>query len=259
MHTPIFSTSTLLLLLLIHTLPLCAQDAQQQDGFEEPVKELNFMESVYNQEKKEFQLSLFGNHFERGGLHMYNLRYEVEYGVTQRLQAEVSLLNTRARPLETAMDHQSFYLLEGGLLYNLIDTRRFAAVVSMVGLFPLNEKKSMPEGEEDVNVYQYTPHLVLATQLGRLQLHLDNGLEFRGADREYFSNLGAILPLGDFVPMLELLCSYEDETEVFLGPGLAWSGLESFNIIAGSTFDLNRNSKQWGVNLAFIYEFKAGQ
>ncbi|AHM59659.1 hypothetical protein D770_06980 [Flammeovirgaceae bacterium 311] len=247
-------------LCLFFGMPLQAQDIQEKEenGFEEPIKEFNFMESVYNQEKQEFQFSIYGNHFEREGLNSYNLRYEVEYGVTERLQAEASIRNRRARPLETDVDRQSFYLLEAGLLYNLIDTKKFAAIVSAVGVIPLNEKKSMPEGE-DIHVYQFEPHLVLATQLGRAQLHLDSGLAFRGGDREYFTNLGAILPIGDFVPMLEVLGSYENETEVFLSPGLGWSGLESFNIIAGSTFDLNRNSKQWGINLGLIYEFKAGQ
>lgn len=258
----ILNTSKTLILVifcLFTAISVQGQESQgEEGGFEEPIKELNFMENVYNQEKKEFQFSIFGNHFERNGLNSYNFRYEVEYGVTARLQAEASLLNRRARPLETEADRQSFYLLEAGLLYNLIDSKKFAASLSLVGVFPLREDIGLGTGF-DINELAYKPHLILATQLGRVQLHLDSGLEFKEGDSEYFTNLGAILPLGNFVPMLEVLGSFEDEAEVFMSPGIAWSGLENFNIIAGTTFDLNRNSNQWGISLGLIYEFKAGQ
>lgn len=243
------------LFIFLYAVPVLAQE---EDDFEEPIKEFNFTESVYNQGKNEFQFTLLGRHFERDGLNSYTFKYEVEYGLTDQLQLEASVLDRRIRPRDTELERQSFFFLEAGLLYNLYSSRKFAATASLVAEFPLNSKKEFVIEEEDIHVTSYTPHLVLATQLGRGQLHLDMGAEFAAGEREYFTNLAAVYPLGDFRALLELNGGYDEEVSLFLSPGLGWRVVESLDLLTGVAIGLDSKEKPWGLNVGIIYEFSAG-
>lgn len=199
-------------------------------------EELLLAETAYPQEDGELQVSL-GMHGERTNTwDAMGLLLLTEYGLTDRLQVEVLAPLRWTAPGKVSEPGPG---LETELRYALFASTELGLVVSP-GLeveFPLSLSRT------GAPPWGISPSVAAAQQLGRVFLHLNVTLELqapRGAQRELELELeptatfAATLPVGRFVPMVELGTSWlETETRTWLSPGVVWRPMHGIELAVG--------------------------
>jgi hypothetical protein len=223
--------------------------AQQEGEFKQLLQEFNFTQAVYPQEKGELQFTAAGFLLQTKNVRDFDLGFSTEYGLTDRLQVEAEFVDIVVIPRNIDEAGQSNYRINTGLQYTLTNRPGFSSSLAMELNFPVHKVK------EDSVSLEYEPHFILAKQIGKGQLHVDIGAEFQTKETEYFYNLAFVFPIGDLKPVMELNGSYEDDSEIFISPGLVWNGYKSLEVVTGTTFGLGNNSVPWGISLKLIYEF----
>jgi hypothetical protein len=232
--------------LLILTLPGYGQEEKE---FKQLLQEFNFTQAVYPQEKKELQFTLTGFLLRSELAHDLDLGFDIEYGLTDRLQVEAEIINEVINPRDFDETGKSSYNFKTGLLYNFINRPGFSS--SLVLELGLPVHKVSPDSVS----FEYDPHIILAKQIGKSQLHVDTGVEIHDKEKEYFYNLALVYPIGAFKPLLEFNGSYAESSDFFLSPGLVWNGRKNLEVVTGTTLGLWQKGRPWGVSIKLIYEF----
>ena len=230
--------------------------SESKYAFKQLIQEFLRTEAVYPQEKGEVQFTTSHYYTPQTNFTTANTSLLVEYGITQFLQieAEMPYLWNDPNPGEAM---RGFGDLEVGLLYNFWNKRQISvSAVLEAGIPTGNQDQALGNG-----VVAWEPKLVLANQWGKLQTHLDVGLEFTSEETEYAYNLAAIYPLGAFKVVTELNGSYEqasdkpDQSQWFITPALIWNGVPGLEVALGSSIKLDgEQTVQFGFRLTFEFE-----
>ena len=232
------------------------EESESKYAFKQLIQEFLFTEAVYPQEKGEVQFTASHYYIPKTDLTAANTSLLVEYGLTQFLQieAEVPYLWNDPNPGEAIRGVGD---VEVGLLYNFWNKRQISvSAVLEAGIPTGNQEKELGNG-----TIAWEPKLILANQWGRLQTHLDVGLELAPEETEYVYNLAAIYPLGAFKIVTELNGSYEQESgepgqgQWFITPAFIWNGVQGLEVALGSAIKLGIDQTvQFGFRLTFEFE-----
>jgi hypothetical protein len=222
--------------------------AQEEGEFKQLLQEFNFTQAVYPQEKNELQVTASGFLLQSKEANDFDLGFNAEYGLTNRLQVEAAFADLVIKPRNIDEAGRSNYRFNTGMLYNLINRSGFSSSLAMELEFPVHKVSA------DSVSLEYEPHFILAKQVGSGQLHVDLGMEAQARQKEYFYNLAFVYPVGHLKPVLELNGSYEDGSEFFVSPGLVWNGYKTLEVVTGTTFGLWQKNVPWGINLKVIFE-----
>ena len=233
-------------------------DDDDGDQVEQYLQELFLGMVVYPQEKNEIQFTL--GLFNGVALPDRSMWFfEVEYGITDRLQIALEL------PFELTQEES---LLNGmrnfgaELYYNFYSNRSTGAAYG-VG-FELGFPVDAEAGESRNWVYE--PFFVAYRDFGKCAMNFSATLEIedpieQDEKTETACELAAALfrPIGKFVPIIEIDIEVApDATPVRLAPGLYWHPCEKFLDLAISCpIGLNHDAPDIGLFLMAIVEFDA--
>jgi hypothetical protein len=225
--------------------------AQKKAGINELLQELFIGETVYAQEKSEIQMTVKPAYWnQKEGTKLKNFPLQVEYGITDRFQVDVELPYV-FHNLKDEQATGNSGNIELGFLYNILKGNKpFAFSVAMSAGFPTVRKgKEINEtGETEV---EWQPTLIVARQVGKLQVHASVGAEITTSRSELQYNLAGVMPMGDWRATLEVNARTGDEKITYLTPGVIWTGLDDFEFGLG----VSKSRAEWGVTLMAVYEF----
>lgn len=223
--------------------------AQEKGEFKQLIQEFNFSQPVYPQERNELQVSPTSFLLRKKENHDFDLGFGFEYGLTNRLQLEAEFVDLVVKPRNIDEAGHRNYSINTGALYNFINRSGFSASLVMEFQFPVRKI-----ADDSVSV-EYEPQLILAKQIGKGQFQISGGVEAQTKATEYFYNLAYVFPFGNWKPILELNGAYEEDSEIFISPGLVWNGYKTLEVVTGATFGMGQDNKSWGVSLKVVYEF----
>ena len=225
--------------------------AQNRAGLNELLQEFFIGETVYAQEKNEIQITskpAYRNQRDRTKLK--NIPIQIEYGFTDRFQVELGLPYV-FHNLKGEHTTGSLGKLELGFLYNILrGNKPFALSVAVdVGLPTVRKGKEIKAAEE--TEVEWEPALIVAKQIGIVQVHASLVAEITKSESALTYNLGAVLPMGNWRATLELNGKIKDDKIIYLTPGVIWTGLDDFEFGLG----VSKSREAWGVTLMATYEF----
>ena len=233
---------------------IIAQEENEDKEFEEVIQEFFITESVYPQEKNEIQFTNYDYMYLYDWQKDYWGGFEIEYGITDRFQVS-SGIGYRYMSIQDSANRKGFTNLEVGALYNFYQSYRFSASLSLETELPTGAEVF---GESEMEL---EPNLILAWQIGRMQTHVNLGMEFEPeALDEYglFYNVAVLYPINNFVPTLEFnVYKEDDENNMFITPGFVYK-INRFEV--GSAFPVNIGSDEpkFGIIFALVFEFEPG-
>lgn len=241
-----------LVLLLTCTVPIFAQEQNEENNFEQPIQEFPFSQPVYLQESGELQQTLSGNHFESDDEGIANsLSYEAEFGFTDWFQVSAGYSFAHHNIKNVSFDVS---WIETALAVGLFNNVKHAAALSFEAEFPL--KKAEVEEIETEDSPAYTPTLVYAFSFPKTQVHLNVGTEFQEDETNWFYNAAAVYGTGNVHPVLEVNAIHEENFNWFLGAGLVLNGESPWEISTG--FRRGVNNSDWDVIFHLVYEINLG-
>jgi len=222
--------------------------AAASDKVDEAIQELLLGRIVYPQDALELQVTSALGAARAGGATLATAELEVELGLTDRLQVAAEIpLAWRSPAMQPAMTQQAgLGNAEVSVLYNpLSDRARGFAVSAGLGLaFPaLSDAGTDAWGPEAFAVaYQVLGrvHLNLSVALG-VELERGTGA---GTEPEVAldGSLGVFVPLGRWVPVLELRAGNEDGPAWEVSAGALWHPIPELELGAAIQAGLDPRS-----------------
>lgn len=242
----------------VHFASYRDESDEDSDQFEPYLEEIFLGFVIYPQEQGEVQLTWgYFDHVETD--HDSLFLFEVEYGITDRLQIGVAL-PADFMPEESfdGVRHVGVELYWN--FYSNPNTGRGYGVGFELGL-----PTDAPTG--DSRTYVYEPFAVAYQDFQSFAVNISGALEVEDAldpsePTETSGELAAAVfgPVGNFTPMLELGVEIEaDETPIRLAPGLYWSPCDKpVDFAIAFPIGLNRDAPDLGIFLLAIIEFDSG-
>ena len=225
--------------------------SQKVESLEELVQELFIAQTVYAQHKNEVQFTIKPAFWKIQGSRIMNIPLQLEYGFTDRLQVELGfpfgLSHSAIGESSSVMGNT-----EVGFLYNFLKGNKpFALSLAME--FGLPTEKRV----KDIENAGVTcgPSLIVATQIGRSQVHISFGAEISRSVSSFNYNLAGVYPLQDWLATLELNGEIDDQKIIYITPGLVWKGLDDFEFGVGIPKSITNNSVSMGVIVMITHEF----
>jgi hypothetical protein len=250
--TPVKKTTFIIYVafLFILVIPSSAE-AQKHAGINQLLQEFFMSETVYAQEKNEIQITLkpaYRN--QKDGTKIKSIPVQFEYGFTDRFQIELGLPYVFHH---STGEHATNGLgkMEVGFLYNVIKGNKpFAFSVAMGVAVPTVRKGREIKEAEETEV-EWEPALIVAKQIGTVQIHASLVAEITKSESSLTYNLAAVLPMGNWRATLELNGKMKGDKIVYLTPGVIWTGLDDFEFGLG----VSKSREAWGITLMAVYEF----
>ena len=235
------------------------EEEEEEDQVTPIIEELFLGTVVYPQEQDEVQLT-FGYFEGLQTLGNSELLFEVEYGITDRLQIGFGV------PVESAENDEPFTgvrNLDLELYYNFYNEPKTGRAYG-VG-FEFGLPVDAAAGESRTCVYE--PFFVAYQEYCDFALNISAALEIEDpfADDDATETAGDIAfgiigKAGDYVPLLELQVEIaSQETPVLLAPGLYMSSfIKPFDVAVSFPIGLNDDAPDFAVFFLAVVEFEAG-
>jgi hypothetical protein len=238
------------------TSPAVADDDDHADANALPqaVHELFLTESVFPNEQGEYQPFVAAD-YQRHSSDSWNtlLNVGLEYGITDRLQASVSIPWVAIHDDDDSGSGAGDVSAE--LFYNLIPTTAPISLSLAAELtFPTgNEERGFGEGEEELELT-----VIMAGRAAATQWQFNVGGEWTEDEAELVYSL-AVLPMQHhwaIVPTLELSGAETDEgSELYATPGLHWRPAENSGLGLGVPVGLTSGTENLRVMMYYTVEF----
>lgn len=236
-------------------LPLTTVQAQERDEHEDGAagtETLFLMDTAFVQERGRFQASLQGSFLTSPAERSGQTGVEIEYGITDRLQAALELPLAWNDSEEEEGNASGLGDIEAGLLWRVTEA---GAPIT----FSLGAEVAFPTGDEDQELgegeFVFGPAASVAARLGRVVLHGSAGFEISDEDESPFFGLAAELPVDDFSLITELTWEGDRDAEVYLTPGVSWRFAEDWAAGVGTPIGLTDDSREWGLAAFITLEF----
>lgn len=242
---------------------------------EQPLQELFLSDTVYPQEKGEFQFTLAPSFRHGRESDRWDVPVSIEYGLSDSWQVELEWAALRVRNPRHGGALAGTGDVEVGTQYSFLNIADspFHAAARFDVQFPLGDvNRELGEG-----FIEYQPSVILARDIpqwhnAQLFTQVGFGLVQRvrtpddRADREPAAhelvwNSGVFVPFSSVVTTLEFSWRNNqwnhggDENEVYLTPGAVWKLPEDIEVGVGVPFGLNRQSDSIGVITTLTWEF----
>lgn len=200
--------------------------------------------TITTQDAGETQLSISGSHARSGDQRMNTLQARGAYGITNSLQAQVSV------PLDIYDQSSNFSAetgvsrLEGGLTYQV--TGKTAPISLAAGMnveVPLGGQQDVI-GEKPSQGPAFKPSLQIGTGMGFTTMYADVEAELGQDVRGLNYSVGAQTPIGVLRPALELNAMTRENSspEFYATPGVFYSISPSTELGVGASIGLNDRS-----------------
>jgi hypothetical protein len=206
--------------------------AQSDPEMEEFLEEFFNSETVFSQEKKEFQFTVKPQ-FARSEMRKLTIPLSIEYGITDRLQVEIEVPYvissvSKKRSVRGVGNAQI------GILYNIMNTNR---VVSLsVGV-----EKSLHTSGKYIDAYEEEPtweaFTVLARQFGIAQVHTNVAAELSDGEMAFHYAMATVFNLGRYKATFEVNSEKNEKRIFYYTPGLLMSlpnGIEMGMSVSGA-------------------------
>jgi hypothetical protein len=248
------------------TLNASAQDIYQDYDFDvpaesqisRPVDDLLMGRTVHTQPEGTLQMSLGGSHDRDEGVSRFSqVRARAEYGITDRLQAQVGLpfqISDQAGNFDAQTDIGD---VEVGAMYSIL--RGDDPISLSTGLnveIPVGEQMN----EQDVMNRDQTlwkPSLVVAKDLGPTQVHANVEGILGGNEDGLNYDIGAVYPMGRVAPTLEFNARTTESAspELYLTPGLFYNFSNRAEIGLGAAVGVNERADDARIMAKFNFQF----
>ena len=228
-------------------------ETEQEEG-EQPVQDLFQSILVYPQERNELQFTSSPSFRKGQDENQWLLPLAVEYGVTDAFQVGAEWLAYKHRDPEDEPSEEGVGDLELETQYSWMsigDRPVHAALALAVRIPTGDEDKELGEGSVAAE-----PVAILAVDLAALnggQLFFNLGAEIDKDQTEKLINVGAFMPLRNWVPSLEWNWS-EDAEERYLTPGLTWHADDAWYFGLGVPVGLNDEADDYRLIFQIVYE-----
>jgi hypothetical protein len=201
--------------------------------------------TVVTQDEGEAQFSISGDHRRAGDDRLNTLQARAAYGITNSLQAQVSV------PLDIYDQSSNFSAqtgvsrLEGGLTYQV--TGKSAPLSLAAGMnveVPLEGRQNDVIGEQPSAGPTFKPNLQVGTGMGFTTMYADVEAELGQDARGLNYSVGAQTPIGVFRPALELNARTMENSgpEYYATPGVFYSISSGTELGVGASIGLNDRS-----------------
>src|SRR3954466_14196726 len=168
-------------LVLFTSLPVLAEEKNEEGKVGELTNELFVNEKIYIQDKGELYLVLEGAFARTNDGKETEASAELKYGVTDRLQLSAEFPVERVNP-DNGQTHQGISDLTLAFNYNFLQSDKFAAGVRSAFVLPTGDENRDLGGGERV----WEPQILTATQIGKAELYIGMGGEI-GEDHNAFT------------------------------------------------------------------------
>jgi len=222
--------------------------AQEQSEMEQYIQEFFIGETVFTQERKEFQVTLKPAFAGRRDLQQLSVPLELEYGISDRWQLSVEMpyLFSFAKELETK---RGIGEAELSLMYALIKHNRLLSV-SVGASVPFHTTSSDFKNDDEVVFESFAR---IGRQFERVQVHGYLAIEFTRTDMMLNYGLSAMINLGHLNATLEMTAAKEEQIYYQISPGLIWHHSEGFEFGLAVCKGLSAPG-QWGVTGMLTWE-----
>lgn len=243
-----------------------AQDIYQDYDFDvpaesqiaRPIDDLLMGRTVHTQAEGTLQMSLSGSHDRDGDVSRHSqVRARAEYGVTDRLQAQVGL------PFQVSDQPGSFDAqtdigdVEVGAMYSIL--RGDDPISLSTGLnveIPVGEQMNERDAmNRDQTLWK--PSLVVAKDLGPTQVHANVEGVLGGGNDGLNYDLGAIYPIGRVAPTLEFNARTTESAspELYVTPGLFYNFSSRAEVGLGAAVGVNERADDARIMAKFNFQF----
>ncbi len=239
---------------------LSRSGAQTSGETPELLQEFFVSETVFAQEKNEFQVTTKPGYWKKEGMKMITIPLQFEYGFTDRFQVELTLpynfLYTEGHRVIHGRGNA-----EAGFLYSILKGNKpFAFSMGLEVELPtekMSKTAELPEEAEEAEEpgVEWEPSLIIARQFGKMQVHANLAAEISKSGTEFNYNLATAVPFGNWLATLELNGKFADKRSVFITPGILWKGIDDFEFGAA----VSKGGPGWGFILMATYEFSLGK
>jgi hypothetical protein len=222
------------------------------------LEELFQSEIVFPQDEGEIQITVAPQYHWGRDARRTELGLGFEYGVTDAFQIGAELVSFARHDPRGAGAHEGIGDIELSARHswmNIGGSRTHAALGLEVTLPTGDENRELGEGE-----FGFAPSAVVAVDLARgAQVFANFGVEFQpGADEaeersQWFLNVGAFAPIGDFTATFEWNLSEHEGN--YVTPGLVWRFAEGFEFGVGVPIGVNGAADRYRVIAMLTHEF----
>ena len=229
-------------------------EGEEREEREQPIQDLFQSILVYPQEQNELQFTSSPQFHKGQDENQWLLPVAFEYGVTDAFQVGAEWVAYRHRDPDDEPSEQGIgdVELEAQYTWMSISDLPVHAALAMGVLIPTgDEDRDLGEGSVAAE-----PVAILALDLDELnggQIFLNVGAEIDKDQTEKFVNVGAFVPLRNWVPSLEWNWS-EDAEERYLTPGLTWHAADAWYLGLGVPVGLEDEADDYRVIFQIVYE-----
>jgi hypothetical protein len=230
---------------------------EHSEDSEEPkaghlVNELFVGEKIYIQDKGEWNLVITPSFTQANDAKETELSAELKYGLTDQISLSLEVPAVVVNPDEGSQ-HVGLGDISVGISYDFIQSDNFSLGFS--------SDFSLPTGDEDRDLgggeFVWEPSIVSAFKVGQGEIYASVGGEIgdNHHDEVTYSLAGAY-PIDKFVGLLELSgASTNDDTELYLVPGLFWHPNEKMEFGFGVPIGLTDESDDYRLVAKLVFEF----
>jgi len=228
--------------------------AQKDLKTDQYIQEFFIGETVFPQEKHEIQFTLkpiFARRVEERQLY---IPFEVEYGLSDRLQASLEVPYLFSFPSDRRTK-RGMGDAELSLMYSILKNSR---------TFSLSAGASLPfhtagdEFKEDDEVI-FECFALIGHQMDNVQVHGNFVTEFTRGDIVFNYGVSSVFNFGRFNATLEIGGTKEDERIFNVSPGLIWNHFEGFEFGMAIHKSLTPSTRDWGLMGMITREFSVSR
>jgi hypothetical protein len=231
---------------------LCSNisSAQAELEMDEYIQEFFMGETVFPQEKKELQFTLMPV-FIKSEFDQFSIPLAVEYGITDRLQAEIEVPYLMSAISERRSVH-GIGNTAVGVLYNIVKRNRpFSLSVGVEKSFETSGKQIHAYGTET----SWEAFTVVGRQFGSTQLHANLASEFSEGEIVMNYGVASVFNFGRCSATFEVNSNKDEKRTYHLAPGLILSRPNGFEFGMAIMKSIRSAYGDWGFVAMATYEF----
>jgi len=230
------------------------QHGDPEHGYERLLEEVVGATVVYPQDKGEIQLTLEPSYVRRRDGHLGSITHDVEIGATDWLQFELAWTAPVIRGGGGGSTAAGIGGVEIGTQLTWMRMRGspFSGAIAFEATVPVGrDSTEFDEGHE--GQVEYEPFITFAVDppAGRAQVFTNVGAEISAEEAQPFVNVGVIGAASLTRP--HLVVSYAPP-QAYVVPGVSIVLPAGWQLIAGISVGVSRESDPWGVGLLLVYE-----
>jgi len=220
-----------------------------------PVEHLFSGLTTYTEGKGNVEMSVNGSHERAGDLRNTSISTRLEYGITDNLQAQVSLPLDIADRSQGMTAQKGASRIEAGAMYSVIrDNSPVALSVGGDIEIPLSSKNDV-SGKMPHAGPLFKPSLMIGGGGETMEVQGSAQAEFGAPDRALNYSVGSLWSAGAFTPSLELSSRAQENTqpEFYATPGVTYSISDAAQVGVGAAIGLNQKSDDVRVMARLTY------